>query len=170
MLADPASIISAVHLIVPFAAASSDAAREMLSRLATPALDALLACCEEAGRDDGDEWALDAPHERALARAFGWRADAPLPWAARQAHADGIDVGQAPWGLLTPVHWRVGSDGVHLADPDALALSDADSRALCEAARPLFVILHDLDLESLPAAGCDDGERFQFDLGRRPAS
>jgi hypothetical protein len=127
-----------VHLIVPFAAPLSDGGRDALSRLATPALDALLARCEEAGRDDGDEWALDAPHERALARAFGWRVDAPLPWAARQAHADGIDVGGAAWGLLTPVHWRVGAESIHLTDPRTLALDEAASRALFDAVRPLF--------------------------------
>ncbi len=127
-----------MHLIVPFAAPLSDDGRAALSRLATPALDALLARCNEAGRDDGDEYALDAPHERALARAFGWRADASLPWAARLARADGIDVGQAPWGLLTPVHWRVGTEAIHLADPRALALDEAASRALFDAVRPLF--------------------------------
>jgi hypothetical protein len=129
-----------VHLIVPFAAASSDAARAALDALATPALDAWLAQCDEVARDDGDETTLDTPHERALARAFGWPVadDAPLPWAARAARADGIDVGSAAWGLLTPTHWRVGTDAIHLADPRALALDEAASRALFDAVRPLF--------------------------------
>ena len=129
-----------MHLIVPFAAASSDASRAALDALATPALDAWLAQCDEVARDDGDETTPETPHERALARAFGWRVagDAPLPWAARAARADGIEVGTVPWGLLTPTHWRVGTDAIHLADPRALALDEAASRALFDAVRPLF--------------------------------
>jgi hypothetical protein len=75
-----------------------------------------------------------------LARALGWQVgdDAPLPWAARQAAVDGVDVGSAAWGLLTPVHWRVGTDAIHLADPRELALDEAASRALFDAVRPLF--------------------------------
>jgi hypothetical protein len=129
-----------VHLIVPFAAASSAAGRDALSRLATPALDSLLSDWHEAGRDDGDDGTLETPHERALARVLGWRVetDAPLPWAAWRARADGIDVGAAAWGLLTPSHWRVGTDAIHLADPRTLALDEAASRALFEAVRALF--------------------------------
>jgi hypothetical protein len=131
-----------VHLIVPFASFASDAGRDALARLETPALDALLAGWREAGRDDGDETSAQAPHERALARALGWRVahdgSAPLPWGARAARADGIDVGTAAWALVTPVHWRVGSDAVHLADPRSLALDEAASRALFDALRPLF--------------------------------
>jgi hypothetical protein len=129
-----------VHLIVPFAAISSPAGQDALAHLATPALDALLAGCHETARDDGDEGSPTTPHERACARALGWRVDGDvsLPWAARQAAADGIDVGRAAWGLLTPVHWRVGADAVHLADPRALALDEAQSRALFDAVRPLF--------------------------------
>jgi hypothetical protein len=129
-----------VHLIVPFASPGSAAGRDALSRLATPALDALLAGCRESARDDADEASLTPPHERVLAKALGWRIekDAPLPWAARQAAADGIDVGTAAWGLITPVHWRVGADAIHLADPRSLALDEAASRVLCDAVRPLF--------------------------------
>lgn len=132
--------MSRVHLIVPFASPWSAAGREALSRLATPALDAKLAGWHEVDRDEADEWTLCPPHERALAKALGWRQDkdAPLPWAARQAAADGIDVGNGAWGLITPVHWRVGADAIHLADPRALALDDAASRTLHEAVRPLF--------------------------------
>ncbi len=132
--------MSRVHLIVPFASPSSAAGRDALSRLATPALDALLAGSHEFERIDGDEWTLATPHERALAKALGWRsdADAPLPWAARQAAADGIDVGTAAWGLVTPAHWRVGADAIHHADPRSLGLDEATSRALFDAVRPLF--------------------------------
>jgi hypothetical protein len=129
-----------VHLIVPFAATSTADGQDALSRLATPALDALLAGWHEAGRDVGEDTSLTTPHERAWARALGWHVDGDgaLPWAARLAAADGIDVGAAAWGLLTPVHWRVGSDAVHLADPHALSLGEAQSRALFDAVRPLF--------------------------------
>jgi hypothetical protein len=132
--------MSRVHLIVPFASPWSAAGRDALSRLATPALDALLAGWREAARDEGDEWTLATPHERVLAKALGWRvqADAPLPWAARQAAADGIDVGAAAWGSITPVHWRVGADAIHLADPRSLGLDEAASRALFGAVQPLF--------------------------------
>ena len=78
-------IMSRVHLIVPFASPGSAAGHDALSRLATPALDALLAGWQEIDRDEGDELTLCTPHERALAKALGWRSekDAPLPWAAR---------------------------------------------------------------------------------------
>jgi len=128
-----------VHLIVSFAAPLADDARAALPSLAAPALARLLAGWAETRRDQGDEDTLSMPHERALAAALGWSAaDGCQPWAARLAAADGIAVGSEPWGLLTPAHWRVGSDGVHLADPDALALSDAESRMLFDALQPLF--------------------------------
>lgn len=126
-----------MHLIVPFASPLSDAGRQALAQLQTPRLDAWLANSAELARDDGDEWALTPPHERAFAHALGW-ADGHAPWAARRAAADGIDVGDRPWGLLTPVHWRVGTDAVHLADPQALGLDEAASRTLLDAVRPLF--------------------------------
>lgn len=129
-----------MHLVVPFAAPLSDAGLEALARLRTPVLDTLLARWPTVQRDDADEAALATPHERVLARALGWRvADgAALPWAARSARADGIEVADQAWGLLTPVHWRVGTDAIHLADPGTLALDEAASRALLEAVRPLF--------------------------------
>ena len=128
-----------MHLIVAFAAPLAEDSRAALSALVTPALDRLLAGWVETRRDMGDEDTLSLPHERALAAALGLSApDGCLPWAAREAAAQGIAVGEQAWGALTPVHWRVGSDGVHLADPDDLALSAADSQALFEAVQPLF--------------------------------
>jgi hypothetical protein len=127
-----------MHLIIAFAARPSDGGRAAASPT-PPALDALVARWAEVRRDSGDDDSLGPPHERALAATLGLHgADGCLPWAAHLAEQDGIAVGTQAWGLLTPVHCRVGNDGVHLADPDELALSDADSRALCDAARPLF--------------------------------
>ncbi len=128
-----------MHLILPFAAPLADAARAALPTLALPMLERLLAGWRVVQRDGGDEDSLSMPHERAWAAALGWRApDGALPWAARQAALDGLDLGASVWGELTPVHWRIGSDGVHLVDPAALALSESDSRALLAAVQPLF--------------------------------
>ena len=129
-----------MHRIVSFAAPLSDAGRDALARLDTPHLDALVAASEIMARDIDDAHTPHAPHERALARAFGWpvAGDMPLPWAARAAAADGIDVRAHAWGLLTPSHWRVGSDTVLLLDPRDLALDADTSRALFDVVRPLY--------------------------------
>ncbi len=128
-----------MHLIVPFAAPWPDAGRAAARSLPRPVLAALRERLPEAGRDEGDEWSLSPPHERAFARAAGWvGADGALPWAAHEAARCGIDTGELAWAQLTPVHWHLGTEQVSLVDPAALALDDAGSRALCEAVRPLF--------------------------------
>ena len=105
-----------------------------------PNLAALLARLDVVARDDGDEWSLSPPHERALARALGWQgSDGRLPWAARQARADGIDPGDIAIGLMTPAHWHLGTHQVSLVDPAALALGEDESRTLYEAVRGLFL-------------------------------
>ena len=117
-------------LLIPFAAPRA-APWEQLSTGRLPHLQALLARWPEAERDDGDELSLSPPHERFLARALGWQgADGCLPWAARAAVFDGVDVGNLAWGLLTPAHWHLGTDQVSLIDPAALMLNEADSRAV----------------------------------------
>jgi hypothetical protein len=128
-----------MHLLIPFASALSEAASHALSTLALPNLARLLGRFEAGARVDSDEYSLTPPHERALAEAIGLQGgDGALPWAARAATHDGIDVGGRAWGLLTPAHWRVGSDGVSLADPAELHLAAGESKALLELLRPLF--------------------------------
>ena len=132
-------IIEPMHLMIPFAAALSDTASSVLRDLSLPVLARLLGRLVPTTRDEGDEYSFSAPHERALAAAWGWRGDdGALPFAAKLAASDGIDVGQRAWGLITPVHWQVGRDNVSLADPDALELSEAESRELFNAVRELF--------------------------------
>lgn len=105
-----------------------------------PNLAALFARLARVARDDGDEWSLSPPHERALARALGWHGgDGRLPWAARQARADGIDPGEIAFGLMTPAHWHLGTHQVSLIDPATLALGEDESRTLYDAVRALFL-------------------------------
>jgi hypothetical protein len=127
-----------MHLVIPFAAPLSEPGREALRSLQLPQLQALLAG-RPATRDDGDALSLSAPHERALARAWGWSGgDGQLPFAAHQAVIDGIDPGQQAWGLLTPAHWHLGTEQVSLTDPATLLLDADGSRALLAAVGDLF--------------------------------
>ncbi len=127
-----------MHWVLPFAAPLSDPGRAALRELRLPRLQALLAGCE-GERDEGDEYALSPPHERALARAWGWAgADGQLPFAALQAEADGIAPGDLAWGLLTPVHWHVGTDQLSLTDPASLLLDAEESHAFFAALADLF--------------------------------
>ena len=137
-----------MHLIVAHAGASSPAGNGGATvPPALPNLAALLQRLVSAARDgtvkadesDADDTTLTPPHERALAREFGWSgADGCLPFAARAAVADGIDTGNAPWGLVTPAHWHLARDHVALVAPDLLALGDDESRTLFDAVRELF--------------------------------
>ena len=128
-----------MHVLIPFASNTSEAAAHVLRDLNLPMLEELLRRLQPTDRDEGDETTLSAPHERALARACGWPLrDGALPFAAAAAAQDGIAVGNAAWCLLTPAHWSAGRDRVTMLDPATLQLGQAESRALCEALRALF--------------------------------
>lgn len=128
-----------MQLLIPFAAALSDAGAHTARDLALPQLSRLLAMTSANTRLGVDEYTLSPPHEQALAAAWGWQGgDGALPFAARAAQSDGLDTGDLAWGLLTPAHWHVGRDHITLADPADLHLGDAESREFLEAIRPLF--------------------------------
>lgn len=159
-----------MRLLVPFAAPWSDAGRRALQQLSLPQLERLLPRLCRRETDEGDEYSLTPPHERALARALGLAgADGCLPWAARAAQQAGLDTGDLAWGLLTPVHLHLGTEQVTLIGPSSLALGDESSRAFFDDARPLFtgegMVLHWLaadawlvaheSLRELPTASLD---------------
>ena len=128
-----------MHLLIPFAAPLSAAGRQAAATLALPHLKELLMRWTETQRDEGDEYSLSPPHERALARALGLAGgNGLIPWAAHAAQADGVHTADLAWGLLTPAHWHLGTEQVSLADPAALMLDAAASRACLEAVRELF--------------------------------
>jgi hypothetical protein len=134
-----------MHLLIPCAGVLSEAGLQALRGLHAargshlPELAALLSRLTPTWRSEGDEYSLSTPHERALAQALGWHGeDGALPWAAWWARQDGIDVGTAAWGLLSPTHQHVGTEQVSLVNPAQLDLDEAGSRALFEAVRDLF--------------------------------
>jgi hypothetical protein len=135
------------HLLIAHASAASSAGLAALNVLRLPNLDALRGRLapqtNAAPRPDDDEYTLSAPHERVLAEAHGWHgADGRWPWAAASAVDDGLraetDTSGDPWGLITPVHWHVGSDQIALVDPAALALTEAESHTLFDLLKPSF--------------------------------
>ena len=176
-----------MHLLIPFAAPLSAAGREAARGLSLPSLSALLARLVPQGRDEGEEWSLSTPQERALARAQGWvGGDGALPWAAPAAVADGVAVGHQAWGLLSPAHWHLGTDQVSLLDPAGLMLDDAESRVFFAAVQDLFAgdgytlaygapsrwyAAHD-SLATLPCASLDRviGRNVDRWLGKDPAA
>ncbi|MBQ0936328.1 hypothetical protein [Ideonella paludis] len=128
------------HLILPFASATSEAAQHTLGALQLPHLEALLAQLQAQPVDEGDEYTLSPPHERALAQALGWPLqDGLLPWAAQAAQRAGL--APAPgsgWAWVSPTHWHVGTEQFSLVNPAELQLDEAASRQAFEAIRPLF--------------------------------
>jgi hypothetical protein len=128
-----------MHLFIPFASALSEGLQRTLQTLALPHLAQLLALLRPGERVGIDEYTLTPPHERALAELSGWHGDdGCLPWAAQAAQGDGLETGDDAWGLLTPVHWHVGTEFVTLTDPQALALGADESRQAFDSIRELF--------------------------------
>jgi hypothetical protein len=128
-----------MHCLIPFASPLSEMGRETLAGLPLPHLEKLLSRWRETRRDEGDEWSLSPPHERAHAHALGWTvADGLLPWAALHADQCGIARIGSAWAELTPVHCQVATDQVSLGYPAALQLDADESRQLLAAVRPLF--------------------------------
>ncbi len=103
------------------------------------ALESMLSSWTIESVDAGDEERFSMPHERAWALGVDGAADDGLiPWAATLAANDGVELGPMPLALLSPTHWHVHVDHVSLVDPQALALTEEESRALWGTLAPLL--------------------------------
>lgn len=169
------------HHVLPFASALSEtpwqALQHVAPRRALPHLGRLLTLLGPGQWHRGDEFSPTPPHEEILARALAWKphdaaagpGESAWPWAARTMRQDGLNPSNRAWGLLTPSHWHVGQEQISLIDPTLLALTEAESRELLAAVRPLFedegfeiqwgapsrwYLAHD-DLTNLPTASLD---------------
>jgi hypothetical protein len=126
-----------MHLIIPFAGAGWEGARSALPGLRLPRLTGLIARWLAEPADTAEETSLTPPHERALGRALGLQADDGCwPLAAVEAASLGLPGAGQAWAWLSPTHWRLGTEQVSMADPAALELDEAQSRAFLETLRP----------------------------------
>ena len=129
------------HWVIAGASSQSEPCLQTLGTMPElPHLRALLNTLDEVDRVTGDEYALNMPHERLLARAWGWpEADGLVPWSAWWAAQDGVPLaGEQAWALLSPGHWLMGRDHLTVLEPSGLQLSDADSNSLMDTVRPFF--------------------------------
>ena len=157
-----ASVLPVPHLLLPFAAcadASWLATLKALPAAHTHHFAKLLQGMQLLHTDSGDALSMSPPHERALARLNGLNGlnglgglgglgdnklrDGLIPWAAWE-HEQGTqrDPGEATstrhWAYVTPCYWLMGHEQASLTDPNDLALSEADSRALMAAMQVYF--------------------------------
>lgn len=123
-----------MHCIIAYAA-SAQLPPSALDGLHLPCLKALLRQLQATGQDTdpaAERPPHAMPHERAHARALGWDAQSPLPWAAWQSGLAGT--GAQAW--ITPCHWQIGMDQVFMMDPATLQLDDEESQALLHTLQP----------------------------------
>ncbi len=137
-----------MHYLIPFAHVGSDGCAHAADSLQLPTLDKLLqrmALHHTDASDAADEYTLSPPHERVLAQHHGLWApgvtpDGHIPWAAHSLSLSknyGYQKTEA-WAYITPCFWHVGVDQIQMLQPDALNLSEEDSRTVLEAVRPYF--------------------------------
>lgn len=127
----------AMHLLIPFAFASSEGCRQALSKLKLPHLEKLLSRLTPEPLDLGDEFSLSPPHERALAHARKLPLqDGLIPWAALQAQE--MDEASGAWGFITPCHWQLGTHHVTMSGQELPDFSMDESKILLSAMRPYF--------------------------------
>ena len=139
-----------LHLLLPFAAcadASWLATLKALPAAQTHHFAKLLQGMQLLHTDSGDALSMSPPHERALARLHGLGGnkllDGLIPWAAwdhEQARPREPVEETSPrhWAYVTPCYWLMGHEQASLTDPNDLALSEADSRALMAAMQVYF--------------------------------
>ncbi|MES2933821.1 MAG: hypothetical protein V4805_10080 [Pseudomonadota bacterium] len=131
-----------LDLLLPFGLPPPEMAADLLRALNAPALAALIARAKAPQRCSFDDFSHSLPHEIWIAEQFGLTADLAATGspsiAVAALRALGHSVEDGLWFMLNPVHIHFARDHLVLTDRRHLSLSDADSRALFEAAKPYF--------------------------------
>ncbi|OGB24352.1 MAG: hypothetical protein A3I66_16415 [Burkholderiales bacterium RIFCSPLOWO2_02_FULL_57_36] len=134
--------MSHLDILLPFGLPPAEIAGDVLRELKTPALASLVARTNAHRREEFDALSRALPHETWLARQFGleesMRKRGSPPVAAAILRAYGLTADAGSWFLLHPVHLQLARDHVLLIDQRQLSLSEQESRALFDAAKPLF--------------------------------
>jgi len=131
-----------ITLALPYALPPAQMAPDLIRALKTPALATLLSRHSELQAASFDSDSRVLPHEAWLASALELVEGAALgaPLAAAAMHGCGLqaEAAQGYWFIVQPAHVQLARTHLLLSDPRQLHLSEADSRALFELARPAF--------------------------------
>ena len=143
--------MSHLTILLPFGLPPPELARDLLRELKLPALATLMARArKEHSRREFDDFARALPHEMWLSSQFPLPSFVPAhPVPGQDVHnspalacaamrALGLPAEQGIWFMLHPAHIHIARDHLVLTDIRQIALSDADSRELFDAAAPLF--------------------------------
>ena len=127
---------SAMHLLIPYAAPTGPRCQAAISQLHLPHLGALLQRFKRTRQHLGQANDLTPLHERlAITLAGHTMQDGLTAQAAMAAHKIGLqthpDTSQG-WAYITPCHWQIHADHVHMTDPANLRLSTEESSALMQ--------------------------------------
>lgn len=105
-------MVNTSHIIIPFASSLDASCKAAIQNLALPHLSRFMQNSEVVHTSSGDEFDFMTPHERLI--------------------------GLTEQVVITPCHWSVGIDHIRMDNPDDLALTEPESRALLSAALPYF--------------------------------
>lgn len=128
------------EILLPFGLPPPGLAADLLRSLQAPALATLLGKASPPTVESFDPFARCLPHEAWLAKHM----EMPVapenspPQAAVRLRELGQTANEGTWFLLHPVHIHIARDHLVLTDRRRLPLTEDESRALFELARPSF--------------------------------
>ncbi|KFC63515.1 hypothetical protein [Massilia sp. LC238] len=129
--------MSHITLVLPHLLPLPEFAPDLVRALQTPALAALLSRTSAFERQAALDTARALPHEQWLARTLGLSPEGQPAFAAAAMRGFGLDPAGGTWYIVNPAHIQIARSHSMMADLRHLGLSEDESRALYEAARPL---------------------------------
>ena len=127
-----------ITLVLPFALPVPEFAPDLVRALEAPALAALLSRTSSYERIAVNDAVRALPHEQWLAGALGLADGGRPALAAAAMRGRGIAPSEGTWFIVNPAHVEIARTHLLMADLRHLQLSEADSRALFDAAQPSF--------------------------------
>ncbi len=132
-----------ITLVLPFALPPPEMAPDLMRALSAPALATLLARSAAHQTVTFDSSTRHLPHEIWLANALGLSGpvsapDATPAFARAVMHGLGLEVPAGTWFIVNPVHIQIARNHLLMSDQRQVRLSEHESRALFEAAKPYF--------------------------------
>ena len=136
----PHTVFQTMHILIPFAAATSPDTDKWVQTVRLPNLNRLLATMVVSHSDVETAESYSPPHERALARLQGLpTTDGCIPWAAERAICLGLPNAQSTaWSFITLCHAQVTMNDVQLQNPELLQVTEAESETLLSDMQPYF--------------------------------